>query len=1727
MKYRRAGRCHEKTAGATHRWHGIVALVIGVPLAATGLTVIAATPASAAARAFNTPIFTANTTGDVMLRGNAMETCPTGSFSAGSSSLTCAAVQAGTSNGQNNNFNMGYVNIDSTNPPTGTTIFDSSSATIAIPAGATVLYAGLSWSATPAAGSDAGYPALTGVAAPGCSTSVAAGSGGVALPLPKNAALNVASTAGFPSPTGTISVTTSLGVQSFKYTGLTATTFTVGNGGSGGGGTMSTGGAVTTTAGVACEGLVALKTPASSSYVQVTDSQTVDSTAGSFQGYADETAAVLAAGSGTYTVGNVQAGTGGNEYAGWALAIAYRDPTQPVRNLDVYTGFTNVANGASTTINIGGFETPLTGSVVTRLGAVVYEGDRGNIGDTMTLGNNAISNGLNPVNDVENSSMSDLGVAITNRSPSYANTLGTDVDRFDATGFLTNGQTSTTMTFKTIGDSYYPSLVTLATNLYSPSLQTTKTVKDVTSGIASTVKPGDVLAYSMAVNNVGADAATSSILTDAVPAGATYVPGSLVIGGTAVTDASGDDAGDFTGGTVTARLGSGATASAGGTLTPAATTTVAFQVTVNAGDSSGTVIANAAALAYNSATTATAFIGSSNMVSSTVNVVNVNPVLASPAPPSGEINASYADTFSATGGTGPYTYAVSTGAGNSLPAGITLNTSTGVVSGTPTVTGFFNFTITATDANSQVATEAALIYVAPAPVLAFATPLQTADSNSAYSFPLGVNPGTGPYVWSVSTGTLPAGITLNSSTGVLSGTPTGSGTSSFTVKVVDAYGVTATEATSLTITSVPTLTYATPLPAGEVTAPYTDLLTESGGTAPYIWSTTGPLPAGLTLDSSTGLLSGTPTAAGTYTFPVVVTDANNAASAAVSTVVTVNAGPALSFTPPSGEATAPYSATTLAATNGTGPYTYAVTTGSLPTGVALSTTGVWSGSPTTSGTSTFTVTATDSVGGSATQATSISVIAGPSLSFPTPAGEVGVAYPTETLAATGGTGPYTYTTSGPLPAGLTLSGGVLSGTPTTAGTSSFTVTATDHVGGFATEATSITVIAGPVLTFTPPSGEVGVAYAGTFAATGGTGPYTYAVTAGSVPAGLTLTGGVLSGTPTTAGTSSFTVTSTDSNSQHAADATSVTVVAGPTLGFATPPPGVIGTTYTDALTKAGGTGPFVWSVSAGALPAGITLASATGVLSGTATVAGTFPFTVQLIDHDGQSVTEATTLVVDPVAALTSSVTAVSFGTTVTLTAHLNPTAASGTVTFTDLLSSGPQSGQTVTLGTVTLAGGPAQLTIALPAFNTNTLTASYSGDGTYPAVTSPTVADQVNAYRGEVIVDEFRLSGPGGAGDQYVELYNAGAPVPMAGFTVAGSAGATVTLPANAPTLPTRHAYLVAGPAYTLASTATADITAANLGTAGIQLTAPDAVATVVDAVGSSGFSSGTALPALAGTPTDQYAWVRVESAGLPVNTNNNAADFKLVSTTAGVVGGVQSTLGSPAPRATGSPNQNNGSLQSTLLDASQARNAAPNFVYIRGVSGQPGLLTVRRTITNSSAATVTSALIRITSLSEANGLPEPGVASQPARPATVRLIDPATTTSQVVVGATAVTVQNLSPDAPAAASPGGGLNTTLTVPLGAGLAAGATINIAFTFDVDSGGTYWFGYDIDALGGALPDIHTAPAALRRPPFATPNRTSLTASGSASAPLLAGTSWLAGGEVTAFPAGGGYWHVAG
>jgi large repetitive protein len=271
--------------------------------------------------------------------------------------------------------------------------------------------------------------------------------------------------------------------------------------------------------------------------------------------------------------------------------------------------------------------------------------------------------------------------------------------------------------------------------------------------------------------------------------------------------------------------------------------------------------------------------------------------------------------------------------------------------------------------------------------------------------------------------------------------------------------------------------------------------------------------------------------------------------------ITVNPQPLtiVSSSLPSGTVNAVYGPQTLTVSGGTPPYTWSVASGTLPQGLSLSQSGTLSSTPTTAGTSTFSVQVQDSASQIATQSFNLTINPAPSpLTIVTsvlPAGTVNVLY-NQSLTASGGTPPYTWSvTSGTLPQGLSLpQSGTPSGIPTTAGTSTFTVQVQDNVSATATQSFNLTINPAPltIVTNSLASGTVNVAYNQSLTASGGTPPYSWSVTSGSLPQGLSLSqSGTISGTPTGTGASTFTVQVQDNAVQIATQSFNLTINLAP------------------------------------------------------------------------------------------------------------------------------------------------------------------------------------------------------------------------------------------------------------------------------------------------------------------------------------------------------------------------------------------------------------------------------------------------------------------------------------------------------------------------------------------------------------------------------------------------------
>jgi uncharacterized repeat protein (TIGR01451 family) len=369
-------------------------------------------------------------------------------------------------------------------------------------------------------------------------------------------------------------------------------------------------------------GTVRLRVPGLLGFQTLTAS--VDnSTSGKYAAFVDITDQVTGAGSGSYTVANVQTGTGEDRGGGWSIVVAYRDPSEPARNLTIFDGLETVSQGETKTVGVTGFQTPASGPVRTEVGFVTYEGDRGSTGDSATLNGTVLSSATNPPNNFFNSSISKNGVLLTDKDPDYNNQLGFDAVQVNADGILANGATSAAIRLQTNRDQYMPHVVTFATEIFSPTITDVKTVQNITNP-AQPARPGDTLRYTLQYTNSGGDGATQFIATDAIPGGTTYAPGSLKITSgpnapASPTDAIGDDLAEFlpASNSVRFRLGQGASNTAGGTLSaaggPATSTTITFEVTV--GDlPSGTAISNTGEAEFLSQTLGTPQTAESNTV---------------------------------------------------------------------------------------------------------------------------------------------------------------------------------------------------------------------------------------------------------------------------------------------------------------------------------------------------------------------------------------------------------------------------------------------------------------------------------------------------------------------------------------------------------------------------------------------------------------------------------------------------------------------------------------------------------------------------------------------------------------------------------------------------------------------------------------------------------------------------------------------------------------------------------------------------------------------------------------------------------------------------------------------------------------------------------------------------------------------------------------------------------
>ena len=440
------------------------------------------------------------------------------------------------------------------------------------------------------------------------------------------------------------------------------------------------------------------------------------------------------------------------------------------------------------------------------------------------------------------------------------------------------------------------------------------------------------------------------------------------------------------------------------------------------------------------------FLVSATLLATALSAQNPLTIVNSSFPP-GAVGQQYAQALSATGGTQPYTWS----AAGQIPPGLVVN-SVGTIAGVPRTGGTYSLTLNVVDARqTSVSKGLSIVITGPGagPLTVTTTTLPSAAVGQSYSQTLAATGGTPPYQWAAGAG-FPTVLTLDASTGTVSGTPTAAGNFSFLVQVTDSAKASSTGTLSLTINNSPlSITTQGPIFSGTVGVPYVQMFQASGGNPPYAWAVSSGNAGGLTLDPASGDLQGTPQTAGTFSFTIRATD-RSAATATQSFSLLINP-PTLTVTAasslPAGTVGAPYSQKLpVVANGGTPPYTWSLIAGAVP-GLSFDPSSLTiGGTPSTAGAFNFTIQATDSA--NLTAARSLSLTVNPaSLSLTTsrqlPDATLNQPY-TQSIAASGGQPPYRWSTSG-LPAGLTINSttGQIAGTPTAAGSFGIAITVSD------------------------------------------------------------------------------------------------------------------------------------------------------------------------------------------------------------------------------------------------------------------------------------------------------------------------------------------------------------------------------------------------------------------------------------------------------------------------------------------------------------------------------------------------------------------------------------------------------------------------------------------------------------------------------------------------------------
>ena len=709
--------------------------------------------------------------------------------------------------------------------------------------------------------------------------------------------------------------------------------------------------------------------------------------------------------------------------------------------------------------------------------------------------------------------------------------------------------------------------------------------------------------------------------------------------------------------------------------------------------------------------------------------ITIPPIVASASTSSYTANAGQAFNFSAVkayGGTAvcvpgvtisTYNYSVSP----ALPAGVTITptstTATTTIVGADSITRAYNYielkvagtvstglspttyTVTLTDGAGQTANVSFVLVVSGtlqqlSATTAVANTVLTQNTTATAFIPVTAAGGVAPLTYSINP-SLPAGLSFSPASGQISGTATvANGLTTYTVTVTDNLSRTASASFNLTVNPNPVVAVlASATLIGTQNVLFTTaspVLAQVGtGTAPYTYSITPALPSGLTLNTSTGAISGTATIASpSANYTITITDSNQQ-TANKTFILTINPLPALNTTLTTSSIALIRNVsitpvTPVVASGGYGTYSYSITP-SLPGGLSLSTsTGAISGTSSGASTSTsYTITATDQANQTSSKSFSLSVSSANLVASQVTASKTlikNVPYTAfSPVTATGGFGSFTYSINPSLPAGVAFSSttGLISGTAVAvSSTASYSISITDQTPQTTSSNFSLNVVLPAAVTATTVVSSTTITQYQSFTpftpvtAIGGyptVNGITYTVTP-ALPSGLSFNQGtgLVSGTPTAySATATYTVTATDTLSQTSSTQFSLYIKT-PTLVATTSVPlqTLVRTAPTAPfvpVTGSGGTAVYSYSVSP-SLPSGLVLSTSTGAVSGTPTVtSSTGTYTVTITDSLSQTSTATFSIYVRNPQPLVTTQTVTSTSLIVLVdSANITPVTASG-----------------------------------------------------------------------------------------------------------------------------------------------------------------------------------------------------------------------------------------------------------------------------------------------------------------------------------------------------------------------------------------------------------------------------------------------------------------------------------